>query len=347
MTEKQEAAKESESLSDRILHRLISIVPYLLLSSVIAFLLFKYLYEKFGSNSLGAVILGIIITAGIAFLIPITVGRIYNDRWVGSSLAFLIPVVVFMEAAIQFGQPVADMIPITFMGIMFVGIFSFVVVYDMLSISPLVNIEEIKEDKVVCIKIFSGLEDVEKLIDDVLSYLTFSHREMPTSDNKVRQWVLRPNHCYLSARSHDDNSTDLAFLFFTEGGDKLYQSKQNVKDLNFVKKTIEGHLRLDNRECQSIPNSPLQSDLLERALERYKRERAPIGKELSNIGRTLRTNLKVIIGLLIIAFMIYIGRDILTQVYEEYPWIFMIIAGPLMYPLIDYLLKFLKESGKK
>lgn len=345
MTEKQNVAEKAESLFDRILHRLISVIPYLLLSAVIAFLLFKYLYEKFGSNFWTALILGIIIMGSIAFLISTTVGRICKDRQFGCSLAFLIPVTISMEAAIQFGQPAADVITITFLVGMIFGGYNYFIVHYMLS--PLVNTEKIEEDKVVCIRVFSPIGYVEGLIDDALSYLTssrFSRRKTMISDKEI-QWKLSSSPYYsyhLSARSYDDSSVDLAFLFFTEGGDELSQSEQNEKDLNFVKETIEWHLRLDNREYQSIPNS---SNILERALEKYKR--APTGEKLRDIGEIVKTNFKAIISFLIIAFMIYIGRDIITHVYNEYPWIFMIIAGPLMYPLIDYLRKIIKGSGKK
>ena len=348
MTEKREAGEESDSLTDRILHRLISVIPFLLLSSVIAFLLFKYLYEKFGSNFFIAFILGLIIMCGIAFLISTTVGRICKDRLFGNSLAYLIPVTVSTEAMILFGQPIADVILSTFFfGMLFGGGYTFVAVNYMLSPRVNVEVEEIKEDKVVCIRVFSPIVDVERLIEDVLSYLKFSHHsKTPTSDNEEKQWEfgIIPYHYYLSARANDDNSVDLAFLFFTVGSNKLFQSKQNENDLEFVKKTIVGHLRLDDIEYQSIPNS---SNILERAFEKYKK--APTGEKLKDIGEIVKTNFKMIISFLIIiiAFMIYIGKDIITLVYEEYQGLFILIAALLSSPLIIPILKILRESDKK
>jgi hypothetical protein len=351
MTEKQDVAEKAESLFDRILHRLISVIPYLLLSAVIAFLLFKYLYEKFGSNFWTARILGIIIMGGIAFLISTTVGRICKDRQFGCSLAFLIPVTISMEAAIQFGQPAADVITITFLFGMIFGGYNYFIVHYMLS--PRVNVEKIKEDKVVCIRIFSPIVDVERLIEDVLSYLnsTFYRHKTKISDKEI-QWVLGSGHYYLSARSHDVSSVELAFLFFTEGDKELYQSEQNKKDLKFIKGTIEWHLRSDNREYQSIPSSPLSSGILKRALRKY--ERATRVEKLKDAEKMLINNLKsykyVIIIVFSIAFMVYLWRQSISQLYEQNPPLFLAmisIISVLLGVFAKDILQFLKIGNKK
>lgn len=340
MTEKQEAAEDSESLYDRIWQRFISVIPFLWLFSGIVFLLSKYLFYSEGAL---AFILMCIITLGIMLLIPLIAGHIYKNRWVGCCLAFLIPLVFFMEVMFQFPfYHVDDMFFIaTFCA--HLGILNYVLAHIILS--PLVNTENMKKEDVVCIQIFSRLEDVEKLIKYVLSHLTFSHVKRTISD-KERQWKLGrlPSSYYLHARSDDDNSVDLAFLFFTEGANELYRSEQNHNDLNFIKETIRCYFGLHNIEYKSIQNPSFSSDILDLSLKKYKS--VGVGEKLRDFGITVKTNFKVIILLLIPIFVGIIGRDTITQVYNAYPWVFILIAA-LIYPLIIYIRKMLKESDEK
>ena len=351
MTEKQEAEGKLESLSDRIWQRLISVIPFLLLSSVIAFWVFKFLYEKFGSNSLGAVILVIITISGIASFISITAGYIYKNRQLGCTLAVLIPVVVSMEAAIQFGRPLVDMLIIMYM-VLFLAVFVYIFVDNMLL--PLVNTDNIKKEDIVSIQIFSPIADVARLIGEVLRYLTIFKVKTTIADNE-RQWRLRsrkyPHYYYLCARSDKDNSVNLALMGFTEKSNDLCQSEQNEKDLNFLRETIVGYLRLHNINYKSKENPPLSSDILKVARREY--------EGVMNIGglkdakKSLINNLKsykyVMITVFLIVFMVYLGRQSISQLSEQYPWLFLAtisIISVLIGAFAKDLLQFLKVGGK-
>ncbi len=338
MTEKEEA-EESKSVSDRILHRLISVIPLLLLSAGFVFLSFKF---RFYSEGALAFTLWIIIVVGIILLIPLIGGHIYKNRWVGCCLAFLMPIVYFMEVRFLFPFfNVVDVFAFAYVALM-AGMLNYVFAHNILS--PLVITKNMKKEDVVCIQIFSRLKEVEKLIEYVLSHLTFSHVKRTISD-KERQWKLSLHSYtyYLHARSDDDRSVNLAFLFFTEGANELYQSEQNHKDLKFINETIKGYFGLHNIEYKSIQNPSFSTDTLDLALKKYKS--VGFGEKLRDFGITLKTNFKVIFLLLIPIFVVIIGRDTITQVYNAYPWIFILIAA-LIYPLIRYILKILKESDK-
>ncbi|MCK4732430.1 MAG: hypothetical protein KAT65_08230 [Methanophagales archaeon] len=351
MTEKQEAEGKLESLSDRIWQRLISVIPFLLLSSVIAFWVFKFLYEKFGSNSLGAVILVIITISGIASFISITAGYIYKNRQLGCTLAVLIPVVVSMEAAIQFGRPLVDMLIIMYM-VLFLAVFVYTFVDNMLL--PLVNTDNIKKEDIVSIQIFSPIADVARLVGEVLRYLTVFKVKTTIADNE-RQWKLRsrnyPHYYYLCARSDNDNSVNLGFLGFTERSNNLCQSEQNEKDLNFLRETIVGYLRLHNINYKSKENPSLSSDILKVARREYEGV-INIG-ELKDAKKSLINNLKsykyVMITVFLIVFMVYLGRQSISQLSEQYPLLFLAtisIISVLIGAFAKDLLQFLKVGGK-
>jgi putative effector of murein hydrolase len=83
MTEKLEINGRSESLFDKIWRRLIQVIPFLLLSTLIAFFMFKILSDKLGSNFFEAIALAIIGVVVIASLISIFVGYKYKSRDLG------------------------------------------------------------------------------------------------------------------------------------------------------------------------------------------------------------------------------------------------------------------------
>lgn len=351
MTEKQEAAEESKTLSDRIWHRLIVVIPFLLLSSGIAFGVFKFLHENFGSNSLLAVALGFVAIGGIAFFISITAGYTYKNRQLGCTLAILIPVVVSMEAAIQFGLPSVDMLLIITYTPLVLVVFVYPFVDNMLL--PLVNTDNIKKEDVVSIQIFSPIADVAGLIGEVLRYLTIFKVKTTIADNE-RQWRLRsrkPHYYYLCARSDKDNSVNLALMGFTEKSNDLCQSEQNEKDLNFLRETIVGYLRLHNINYKSKENPPLSSDILKVARREYEGV-MNIG-ELKDAKKSLINNLKsykyVMITVFLIVFMVYLGRQSISQLSEQYPWLFLAtisIISVLIGAFAKDLLQFLKVGGK-
>lgn len=345
MTEKIDSAEKLDLLWDGIWQRLIRVIPSLLLSSLIAFLLFKFLSDKLGFGFLGVVTFGIIIM-GMASVISITVGRGSKNRQFGSTLAVLIPSVVSLESAIQFEATIGSLIFITYMGGVFLGGFAYFFVDNMLL--PLVNTENIKSEDVICIQISSSIADVARLIEEVLSSLYISRFKTSGAD-KEKQWRFNSRnysqYCYLYARSEGDNSVDLAFLNFTEVPNELYRSEKHEKYLNFLRKTVDGYLRLNDIKCAPVQNPDLASKILEEATRRYKRARA--GDWSRDLRKLVKTQFKLIISILISAIMVYTGRDVITQYYEQYPWIFIILAGPLMYPILNYVSKNLKEGVKK
>jgi hypothetical protein len=351
MTEKKGATEESESLSNRIWQRLIPVIPFLLLASGIAFLVFKFLYENFGSNSLLAVALGFVAIGGIAFFISITAGYTYKNRQLGCTLAILIPVVVSMEAAIQFGLPLVDMLIIIMYTPLVLVVFVYPFVDNMLL--PLVNTDNIKKEDIVSIQIFSPIADVAGLIGEVLRYLTIFKVKTTIADNE-RQWRLRsrkPHYYYLCARSDKDNSVNLALMGFTERSNDLCQSEQNEKDLNFLKETIVGYLRLHNINYKSKENPPLSSDILKVARREYEGVMNIV--ELKDAKKMLINNLKsykyVMITVFLIVFMVYLGRQSISQLSEQYPLLFLAtisIISVLIGAFAKDLLQFLKVGGK-
>ena len=313
--------------------------------------MFKFLYENFGSNTLLAVALGFVAIGGIAFFISITAGYIYKNRQLGCTLAVLIPVVVSMEATIQFGRPLVDMLIIMYM-VLFLAVFVYTFVDNMLL--PLVNTDNIKKEDVVSIQIFSPIADVARLIGEVLRYLTIFKVKTTIADNE-RQWRLRsrnyPHYYYLCARSDNDNSVNLGFLGFTERSNDLCQSEQNEKDLNFLRETIVGSLRLHNINYKSKENPLLSSDILKVARREYE-EVMNIG-ELKDAKKSLINNLKsykyVMITVFLIVFMVYLGRQSISQLSEQYPWLFLAtinIISVLIGAFAKDLLQFLKVGGK-
>lgn len=343
MTEKQETAEKLESLSDRIWRRLFGVISSLLLSSVIAFFVFKFISENF-DNSLRAVALGIIAIGAIASVISITVGYKYKDRQLGLTLAFLIPVVLSMEAAIQFGEPLEDVIAIGFMGLFLLALFVYIFAYNMLL--PLLDIENIKTEDVECIQIFSPISDVARLIEEWLSFLNLSEVKTSGADDG-KQWRFssrsHPQICYLYVQSEDGNSLDLAFLNFTERSNDLYRSEKDKKYLNFLKGTFEVYLKQHNIKCESVQNSDLSSKTIKEATRKYKRARE--GDRLRDIGKFVEAHFKLIIIISIIAILLYTGRHAVTQYYDQYPWIFIIIAS-LLYPITRYIREIIEGMSK-
>jgi hypothetical protein len=354
MSEKQEMAGESESMSDRIWRRLVSIIPFLLLSSLIAFLLFKYLVER-NSSETSIFIIGSI----IVFLIPVIAGAFKKDRQVGNTLAVLMPFVFLIEYMVQFEiGPFFLFLYISFM-LGFVAAFPnyFAVNFILgLILPPSINTNSIKGvDECIQISKQMSFDEVEKLIDHALSYLIF-YPIKTTSENE-KQWELSKyyrHHYYLCARANNDKSVDLAFLFFTEGDEKLHQPKRE-DDLKFVKSAIEGCLNSKNIEYKRIQNPSFQS-FIDRVLEKYKR--APVGERLKDARKTLIAALKsykyVMILLFFIIVIIYRLIPNIVRLCQQHPLLSSIISVAIAAEIVLLLqffgkniLQFLKMGDKK
>lgn len=185
-------------------------------------------------------------------MIPVIAGAFKKDRQVGNTLAVLIPFVFLIEYMVQFEiGPFFLFLYISFMLGFFAAFPNYFAVNFILGLilPPSISINSIKGvDE--CIRISDTLDKVEKLIDRALSYLIFYPIKTTISDNE-KQWKLSKyyrHHYYLCARANNDNPVDLAFLFFTEGDEKLHQTKRNTYDLKFVKSAIEGCLNSKNIE---------------------------------------------------------------------------------------------------
>ncbi|MBN1763074.1 MAG: hypothetical protein JW878_08385 [Methanomicrobia archaeon] len=261
MTEKPETLGGPESLFDRIWRRLIQIIPFLLLSTVIAFWAFKILSAKLGSNFFEAIALGIIVILNIASFISIVVGHIYKNRQIGVTPAFLTPLVLSMEATIQFGRPFSELLFTTFFGFA-LGVLVSNFSYNMLS--SFVSTENIEEEDVTQIQLDSSIAEVTRLIGEMFSFLNLSKIKKNITDNEI-QWMIITrdyNHYYLYAKTEDDNSVELALLGFAAGYNELTRTKINEKYQDFLKETILGYFRINNIKCKTALKADLSGDML-------------------------------------------------------------------------------------